>query len=165
MNSHLLSTRKTAVVGFVAAILIVGVLRVTLTLSGVPDRITTFFSITVVIVVGMIYFGVTCRKWRDRMLAAYVLFVPYTLIAVPALGYTWVTGVPTIFQRHEHSMTGLTIGQHFATMLIGGFTIEPLAAFALMSLVGLIALVIRRMGILTPAIRKGVESRDARRPV
>src|SRR5262245_13397715 len=157
MNSHLLSTRKTAVVGFVAAILIVGVLRVTLTLSGVPDRITTFFSISVVIAVGMIYFGVTCREWRDRMLAGYVLFVPYTLIAVPALGYTWVTGVPTIFQRHEHSMTGLTIGQHFATMLIGGFTIEPLAGFAFMSLVGLIALVIQRMGILTPATRKEVQ--------
>jgi hypothetical protein len=76
MNSNLLSTRKTAVAGFVAAILIVGVLRVTLTLSGVPDRITTFFSISVVIAVGIIYFGVTCRKWRDRMLAAYVLFVP-----------------------------------------------------------------------------------------
>jgi len=77
--------------GFVAAILIVGFLRVTLTLSGVPDRFTTFFSISVVIAVSMIYFGVTCRQWRDRVLAAYVLFVPYTLIAVPALGYTWVT--------------------------------------------------------------------------
>ena len=81
------------------------------------------------------------------MLAAYVLFVPYTLIAVPALGYTWITGVPTIFQRHEHSMTGLTIGQHFAVMLIGGFTIEPLAGFAFMSLVALVALMIRRLGI------------------
>jgi small basic protein len=90
-NSDLHSTRKTAVPGFVAAILIVGFLRVTLTLSGVPDRFTTFFSISVVIAVSMIYFGVTCRQWRDRVLAAYVLFVPYTLIAVPALGYTWVT--------------------------------------------------------------------------
>ena len=98
------------------------------------------------------------------MLAAYVLFVPYTLIAVLALGYTWVTGIPTIFQRHEHSMTGLTIGQHFAMMLVGGFTIEPIAGFAFMSLVGLIPLVIRRMGNLTPPTQKEIESRDARRP-
>ena len=66
MNSNLLSTRKTAVVGFIATILIVGVLRVILTLSGVPDRITTFFSISVVIAVGMIYFGVSCPGRSSR---------------------------------------------------------------------------------------------------
>ena len=144
MNFRLLSTQRTAVIVFVAAILTVGILRVTLSLAGVPDQITTFFSITVVLVAGILYFGITSREWRDRMQAAYVLFVPYTLIAVPALGYTWITGVPTIFQRHEESMTGLTIGQHFTAMLVGGFTIEPLAAFAFMSLITFIAVRVRR---------------------
>ena len=60
-----------------------------------------------------------------------------------ALGYTWITGVPTIFQRHELSMTGLTVGTHLAVMLIGGFTIEPVAAFAVMSLVAWITLMLR----------------------
>src|SRR5437764_14375728 len=104
-SSSLLSTRRTAVAGFVTAILLVGVLRFGLTLSGVPDRVTTFFSISVVIAVGALYFGVTCREWRDRMLAAYVLIVPYTLIAVPPLGYLWITAQSTLFQRQQHSMT------------------------------------------------------------
>ena len=144
-SSTLLTSRRTAVIGFVAAILAVGILRLSLTFLDVPDRITTFFSISVVILVGVFYFGLTCRQWRDRMLAAYVLFVPYTLIAVPALAYTWITGNPTIFQRHEHSMMGFTVGQHSAAMLIGGFTIEPWAAFVFMSLVAWIALKVRRM--------------------
>src|SRR5262245_35787325 len=112
MGSTLFSTRKPAVTAFIAAILIVGVLRVTMSLAGVADSITTFFSISVVILAGMIYFGIVCREWRDRLLAAYALFVPYTIIGVLALGYTWITGVPTIFQRHELSMTGLTVGWH-----------------------------------------------------
>jgi hypothetical protein len=139
MDSTLFSTRKPAVTAFVAAILIVGALRVTLSLAGVPDRITTFFSITLVISVGLIYFGIVCRQWRDRVFAAYALFVPYTAIAVLALGYTWITGVPTIFQRHELSMTGLTVGWHMAVMFIGGFSLEPLFGFAFMSLIALIA--------------------------
>jgi hypothetical protein len=141
----LLSSRRTAVVTFVFAILGVGLTRFALTLLGVPDRITTFFSISAVIGVGLLYFGLTCEKWRDRMIAAYVLFVPYTVIAVTALGYTWITGQPTIFQRHEHSMTGLTVGPHFTVMLIGGFSIEPWAAFAFMSLIAWIAMWVRRV--------------------
>jgi len=140
-----LSSKRTSVVAFALAILVVGLTRFALTLLGVPDRITTFFSISVVIGVGLFYFGLTCDKWRDRMVASYVLFVPYTLIAVTALGYTWITGNPTIFQRHEHSMTGLTVGPHFAVMLIGGFSVEPWAAFAFMSLIAWIAWIVRRL--------------------
>src|SRR4051812_20003781 len=123
----LLSSKRTAVVAFVVAILAVGLTRFALTLVGVSDRITTYFSISVVLGVGMLYFGLTCERWRDRMTAAYVLFVPYTVIAVTALGYTWITGQPTIFQRHAHSMMGLTVGKHMGVMLIGGFSAEPWA--------------------------------------
>jgi hypothetical protein len=143
MDSHLFSTRKTAVIAFVAAILIVGISRLTLSLAGVPDSMTTFLSISVVISVGMIYFGIVCTTWRDRLMAAYVLFVPYTLIAVTALSYTWITGVSTIFQRHEHSMTGLTVGWHTAVMFIGGFSFEPLLGFAFMSLIAGLAWIFR----------------------
>jgi hypothetical protein len=139
MDSTLFSVRKSAVKTFVAAIVIVGALRVTLSLAGVRDGITTFFSISAVILAGMIYFGIVCREWRDRLLASYALFVPYTVIAVLALGYTWITGVPTIFQRHELSMTGLTVGWHITAMFIGGFSFEPLLGFAFMSLIAVIA--------------------------
>ena len=144
MGSQLISNRRAAVAGFVSAILLVGLARLGLSLAGVSDRITTFFSISVVILIGAIYFGATCSQWRDRMLAAYVLCVPYTVIAVSALGYTWFTSHPTIFQRHEHSMTSLTVGWHFVAMLVGGFTFEPLIAFAFMSLIGGVVLLFRK---------------------
>lgn len=148
MDSTLFSTRKPAVMAFIAAIVIVGVLRLILSLAGVSDSITRFFSISVVILAGMIYFGAVCTEWRDRLMAAYVLFLPYTVIAVLALAYTWITGVPTIFQRHEHSMTGLTVGWHMAAMFIGGFSFEPLLAFALMTLIAVV------VGLVRPSERK-----------
>ena len=136
MGSQLISNQRPAVVGFFSVILLVGFSRLALSLAGVPDRVTTFFSMSVVILLGVVYFGATCSQWRDRLLAAYVLSVPYTLIAVSALAYTWFTSHPTIFQRHEHSMTGLTVGPHLIAMLVGGFTFEPWLAFAIMSLIG-----------------------------
>ena len=144
MGSQLISNRRPAVAAFVSTILVVGLSRLGLSLAGVPDRITTFLSISVVILAGVVYFGATCSQWRDRYLAAYVLCVPYTLIAVSALGYTWITSHPTIFQRHEHSMTGLTVGPHLIVMLVGGFTFEPLILFGLMSLIGWVFLLFRK---------------------
>ena len=143
MGSQLISNRRPAVTAFVCAILLVGLLRLGLSLVGFPDQITTFLSMSVVILAGMVYFGATCFQWRDRYVAAYVLFVPYTVIAVSALGYTLFTGHPTIFQRHEHSMTGLTVGWHFVVMLVGGFTFEPLIAFGFMTLIGGVVLLFR----------------------
>lgn len=134
-ESGLLPAKKAAVIGFVVAILAVGSLRFALSVSGVPDRLATYCSMTAVIVLGMIYFAIVCAKWKDRLLAAYVLFLPYTFVDVIALGYTWVTGQPTIFQRHEHAF-GLTVGQHLSTMLVSGLTSGPLFAFVLMSAIG-----------------------------
>ena len=107
-QSNLRSEKKGAVIGFAAAILVAGALRFVLTLSGVPDEITRYSSMTAVIALGMIYFAIVCPKWKDRLLAAYVLFVPYTLVVIVTLGYTFVTGNHTIFQRHDHAF-GLTV--------------------------------------------------------
>src|SRR5207237_3409741 len=108
---NLLSERKGAVIGFAAAIIVVGAIRFALSLSRVPDEIVTYASMTVVITVGWIYFAIVCPKWKDRLIAAYVLFVPYTLVVIVTLGYSYVTGNATIFQRHEPEFT-LPAGQH-----------------------------------------------------
>ena len=131
-QSNLLSEKKGAVIGFVAAILVVGTLRFVLTLLGVPDEITTYSSMTGVIVIGMIYFAIACPRWNDRLLAAYVLFLPYTLVEIVTLGYTFVTGNYTIFQRHDHAF-GLTVGQHLSAMVIQGLISGPLLTLGLMS--------------------------------
>lgn len=132
-QSSLLWGKKRTVIGFVIAILAVGALRFALSLAGVPDRLTTYCSMTLVIVVGTPYFAIVCPRWSDRLLAAYVLFLPYTLVDVVALGYTWLTGNPTIFQRHEHIAFGLTAGQHLSVMLVSGLTTGPLFTFVVMS--------------------------------
>src|ERR1700756_4967565 len=129
---NLLSERRGAAAGFAAAIVVVGAIRFALSLSGVPDEIATYSSMTIVITVGWIYFAIVCPKWKDRLIAAYVLFVPYTLVEIVTLGYTYVTGNATIFQRHEHEFT-LTVGQHLTTMVIQGLTWGPLLTFAVMS--------------------------------
>jgi hypothetical protein len=129
---NVLSERRGAVIGFAAAIVVVGAVRFALSLSGVPDEIVTWCSMTLVITGGWIYFAIVCSRWKDRLIAAYVLFVPYTLVEIVALGYTYVTGNPSIFQRHEHAFT-LTAGQHLATMVIQGLTWGPLLTFAVMS--------------------------------
>ena len=133
-NFNLFREHRGAVTGFVLTILAVGSLRFVLTLLDVPDRITTYSSITLVILVGLIYFAFACPKWRDRLLAAYLLFVPYTFVEVVTLGYTWVTGRFTIFHRHEHAF-GLTVGQHLTAMVIQGLTSGPLVSFLLMSII------------------------------
>jgi hypothetical protein len=84
----LLSERRGAAAGFAAAIVMVGAIRFALSLSGVPDKIATYSSMTLVITVGWIYFAIVCPKWKDRLIAAYVLFVPYTLVEIVTLGYT-----------------------------------------------------------------------------
>lgn len=131
-QSSLLWEKKGTVIGFAVAVLVVGALRFGLSLAGVPDRITTFSSMTVVIIVGALYFAIVCSRWSDRLLATYALFLPYTLVDVVALGYTWLTGNPTIFQRHEHAF-GLTVGEHLSAMAVSGLTTLPLSTFVLMS--------------------------------
>jgi hypothetical protein len=143
---NLLSERRGAVVAFAAAIVVVGAIRFALSLSGVPDQIATYFSMTLVITVGWIYFAIVCSKWKDRLIAAYVLFLPYTAVEIVTLGYTYFTGNPTIFQRHDHEFS-LTAGQHLAAMVVTGLTWGPLMIFALMSGVAWVVFKIRSRSI------------------
>ena len=123
---------------FIAAILVVGMIRFALSVSGVPDTTVKYVSMTVVIAVGMVYFAVTCKTWKQRMKAAYLLILPYMVVEAFALGYTLVTRKPTIFHAPQYSF-GTTPGLHFIGHVIGGVTWEPLSLFVVMQVIGFVA--------------------------
>jgi hypothetical protein len=125
---------KRAVVGFMMATLVVGLIRFGLTISGAADDIAKYSSMTVIILAGCLYFGVQNLAWRDLAWASYCLILPYVTVELGAIGYTWATGKATIFHSHQYSF-GLPVGLHFWGHLVGGLTWEPLSIFVVMLIV------------------------------
>ena len=125
---------KPAMKGFTAAIAAMGLIRFSLNLAGVADSIVKYFSMTVILIAGLFYFAIACTTHKDRLKAAYWLVLPYMIIEVLALGYTWSTGHQTIFHTPEYSL-GFSIGWHTFGHLVGGLTWEPLFVFLVMETV------------------------------
>lgn len=125
---------KTSMKWFIAAILAVGILRFALTVSGLPNSIVKYASMSVVILAGAIYFAVVSSRHLERLKNAYLLILPYMIVEVAALMFTWVTGMDTIFHAPEYSL-GTGIALHTIGHLLGGLTWEPLALFVFMEIV------------------------------
>lgn len=119
---------------FMSAILAMGLIRFVLAVSGVPDSIVRYASMTAIILAGMIYFALASSSHKERLKDAYLLILPYMVVEVTALGYTWATGRQTIFHARDYNM-GTTIGQHTLGHFIGGLTWEPLFTFVLMEMI------------------------------
>src|SRR6185503_8288700 len=120
--------------GFIAAIAAVGVIRFVLSISGLPNSIVKYVSMSVVIMIGAVYFALTTPTHKGRLKDAYLLILPYLVVEVLALGYTWVTGHQTIFHAEEYSL-GYGIAAHTIGHLVGGLTWEPLFLFLLMEVI------------------------------
>jgi len=120
--------------GFMAAIAAVGIVRFVLSVSGFPNSTVKFVSMSVIILAGAIYFSLTTPTHKGRLKAAYFLILPYLVIEVLALGYTWITGQPTIFHAQEYSL-GYGVAAHTIGHLVGGLTWEPLFLFLMMEMV------------------------------
>jgi len=140
------ASRRRPIIVFVIAVLAMGFLRFGLSLSGAPDSVTTYFSITAVILIATFYFAFTASGWKEMFVASYAVFLAYTFVAVIALGYTVVTGQHTIFQPHAF---GLTAGWHLVSMVGGGVSFEPLTIFAVMWLIGWLR------GLFRPRLQSG----------
>ena len=128
---------------FIAAVLAMGVIRFALTISGLPDGIVKYFSMSVILLAGTLYFALRTDTHKERLWASYLLFFPYMIIEVAALGYTWVSGHPTIFHSTLYSR-GFPLAAHALGHLVGGLTWEPLTAFLLMEIIWAISLLFRR---------------------
>lgn len=117
-----------------AAIVLAGAVRFGLTVSGTPDDITRYASMTVVILAGCVYFGARGLPAKTLVMVSYLLILPYMTVELAGIGYTWVTDRATIFHAPRYSL-GLPIDVHFWGHLVGALTWEPLALFLLMLLV------------------------------
>jgi hypothetical protein len=115
---------KTSMKISIAAIAVMGVIRFALTVSGVPDSTVKYFSMSVLILAGTLYFAIASKTHKERLKAAYLLILPYMTVEVLALGYTWITGHQTIFHAREYSF-GTSIVVHTLGHLVGGLTWEP----------------------------------------
>lgn len=136
--------RRASMKAFMAGIFGMGVIRFILTASGLPDSTVRYFSMSVVIALGALYFAVTTNTHRERLHAAFFLIIPYMIVEVAALGYTWATGHRTIFHSVDYSL-GLSIVQHTLGHLAGGLTWEPLFVFIFMEVVWLIYSLVARL--------------------
>jgi hypothetical protein len=123
---------------FIAAILAMGFVRFALDWHGVSKDVVKFFSMTVIIMIGTIYFALTTRTHKERLKASYLLILPYMIVEVLALAYTWNTGRQTIFHDEEYSL-GFPIAQHTIGHFVGGLTWEPLSVFVLMEIIWFIS--------------------------
>ena len=65
---------------FIAGIFGMGVIRFLLTVIGLPDSTVKYFSMSVVIALGALYFALTTRTHRERLHAAFFLIIPYMII-------------------------------------------------------------------------------------
>jgi uncharacterized membrane protein len=128
---------KTSLKVFMAAIAVMGVTRFVLTMAGLPNTVVKFASMSVIIMAGMIYFAVVAKTHKERLSAAYLLILPYMIVEVAALSYTWITGHQTIFHAQEYSF-GVGIAAHTIGHLVGGLTWEPLSVFLVMEIIWLI---------------------------
>ena len=129
---------KPAMKIFIGLIAAIGVIRFVLTVAGVSNSVVKYASMTVIIMAGSLYFGIASPTHKERLKAAYLLILPYMLIEVAALGFTWASGRPTIFHAPEYSM-GTGIAVHTLGHFVGGLTWEPLMVFVVMEIVWAIA--------------------------
>lgn len=135
--------QRTSMKAVIAAIFAMGVIRFVLTISGLPDNIVKYFSMSVIAIAATFYFALTIDTHWERLKASYLLVFPYMIVEVAALGYTWATGHPTIFHSELYSR-GFSIAQHTLGHLVGGVTWEPLMFFLLMEIIWWIARFFRK---------------------
>jgi hypothetical protein len=119
---------------FITAIALMGVVRFALDYYGVPKEVVKYFSMTAIMIVATVYFAVTTNTHKGRLKASYLLVLPYMVIEVLALGYTWQTGRDTIFHAEEYSF-GVDVGPHTIGHFVGGLTWEPLTVFLVMEII------------------------------
>src|SRR5689334_24193729 len=103
---------------FIVLILAVGAIRFALSVSGFPNDLVKWVSMSAVIAVGIVYYGLVCDGWKQRLKAAYLLTLPYMVVEAAALGYGLATGKSTISHTPEYSF-GTSLRVHFLGHIIG----------------------------------------------
>ena len=125
--------------GVLALIAVVGIVKLALSVAGVPDATTKFVSLTVVGLAATVYLGiVTYTKgfgsYRQLLPLLVVIGIVTNTIVIAGILISGATGKANIFTANEYGGS-LSIPIHIAGHLVGGMIIGPLMAWALGSLV------------------------------
>ena len=130
--------------GFLILVLVVGLARLILSLLGVPNATTKFLSITVVFLLGMVYYSVTVYTsgFGSYKQLLPVLALPVILgscIVISGIVISILTGKDNIFSAPEYS-PGRVDGKNWAH--VGGHVVAmiilPLILWAIGSLIMLV---------------------------
>ena len=120
---------------FLALILVVGILRLALSLGGVPDAAARWVSITVVMWIGIIYFAIKVHTtgfgtYRHLLPIYFLQSLVAQVVIVPAIILAIMTGQDNIFSIPEFSFgtDGKNWG-HVAAHLFIGTTVGSLVAW------------------------------------
>ena len=128
--------------GVLALIVVVGLLRLGLSLAGVPDATTRWLSMTVVAIVATFYYGVAVYtkgfgSYRQLLPLLVIQSVVANSIAILGILITVATGKANIFTASEYGGT-LSPAFHIGGHVIFGMIVGPLIGWAIASLVMLI---------------------------
>ena len=127
--------------GLMIVIVVVGLARLTLSLSGVSDAVTKWFSLTALAVVGIIYCAVKLVRTgfggRKHLIPLFVMQAGTANIIIAAgIAISAVSGKENIFSRPEYS--GPMVNNqwlHAGGHLLDGFVIGPLIGWVIGSII------------------------------
>jgi len=127
--------------GFLILVLVVGLGRLILSLLGAPNSTTKFLSITVVLLLGMVYYSVTVYtsgfgSYKQLLPVMALPVILGTCIVITGIVIAILTGKDNIFSAPEYSPGGVDgknwghVGGHVVAMII-----LPLILWAVGSLI------------------------------
>jgi hypothetical protein len=125
--------------GVLALIAVVGIVKLALSLAGVPDATTRYVSITVVGIAAAAYLGIVTHtkgfgSYRQLLPLMVIIGIVSNTIVVAGILISAATGKANIFTANEYG-GGLSLPIHIGGHVVGGMIIGPLMAWALSSLV------------------------------
>lgn len=120
-------------------ILAAGVLRLALSMAGVPDESTRWLSMTAVAAAGIVYYGVRVHtsgfgSYRHLLPLMFIQGVLVHGLAVVAILISVATGQRTVFTAPEYAGPlgpGASAAAHAASHVLAGLTVFPLVTWAL----------------------------------
>jgi hypothetical protein len=143
-------------------IITVGLLRLALSLAGLPDSIVTYLSLTALGLVGVVYCGIMVPLKRfgsyKHLLPLFVMqALPANIIIAAGIAITALTGITNIFSSPEHS--GPLVNRpwlHAGGHLLDGLIVGPLLGWLLGSA---LMFVTKRLSPVSATRRETVQSR------
>jgi len=124
------------------AIVVVGLLRLALSLAGVSDHATRWASISVVGLIGTVYYGVAVHtsgfgSYRQLLPLHVIQGIVAAAIVIAGILISAATGKANIFTAPEYGGT-MSVPMHVGGHVLAGILIGPLVGWAVSSLIMLI---------------------------